>query len=298
MMKNFLNTSLINKLVAAFLVSGVAFTAYFLISDGNVSSDDINKIFDEALQEDAELVTKLCEQNLNETLVTQDFLQNISNSNITVDNDALAQVVKRCEEILGSSTNEAINLNGADKPDLKITETNNDASEINNDATETINDATDVQNYLNPECDETLSKEYSNDPSQVTVTVVEATMLHFGEEYQGILLCWEPMLVDNVEPEQYVITFGYTLDEYIYDDSKYENGIIFSVGTASGYFDDPLLTKYFFDSEYFFDETSEEFVKNGNLLIYFYISAYNEKTDNYYSNDTATVSFTINQPND
>ncbi|MDA0754281.1 MAG: hypothetical protein O3A49_06340 [Candidatus Marinimicrobia bacterium] len=259
MMKKFLSTSLINKLVAAFLVSGVAFTAYFLISDGNVSSDDINKIFDEALQEDAELVTKLCEQNLNETLLTQDFLQNISNSNITVDNDALAQVVKRCEEILGSS---------------------------------------DVQDYLNPECDETLSKEYSNDPSQVTVTVVEATLLQFGEEYQGILLCWEPMLVDNVEPEEYVITFGYTLDEYIYNDSKYENGIIFSVGTASGYFDDPLLTKYFFDSEYFFDETSEEFVKNGNLLIYFYISAYNDKTDNYYSNDTATVSFTINQPND
>ena len=157
---------------------------------------------------------------------------------------------------------------------------------------------------MSPECDETLSKEYSNDPSQVTVTVVEATMNYLmGEEYPGILLCWEPMLVDNVEPEQYWVSFGYTQDEYIYNDSTYDTGIIFSVGTAGGYInfdgDEPLLTKYFFETEYFFDERelAEEFVKNGKLTIYFNIAAYNENTDSYYSDSTKTVSITINDPN-
>ena len=157
---------------------------------------------------------------------------------------------------------------------------------------------------MTPECDETLSKEYSNDPSQVTVTVVEATMNYLmGEVYPGILLCWEPMLVDNVEPEQYWVSFGYTQDEYIYKDSTYDNGIIFSVGTAGGYInfdgDEPLLTKYFLDSEYFFDdERAEEFVKNGKLTIYFNIAAYNENTDSSYSDSTKTVSITINDPRD
>ena len=162
---------------------------------------------------------------------------------------------------------------------------------------------------VTPECDETLSKEYSNDPSQVTVTVVEATIeatgnLFMGEVYPGILLCWEPMLVDNVEPEQYWVSFGYTQDEYIYNDSTYDTGIIFSVGTAGGYInfdgDEPLLTKYFFETEYFFDdrELAEEFVKNGKLTIYFNIAAYNENTDSSYSDSTKTVSITINYPRD
>ena len=97
------NISFITKLVAAAVVSGVALTALGLIGDGDISSDDINKIFDEALQENPELVTKLCEENLNETTAAQEFLQNISDSSITVDNDQLATVVKRCDEILSST---------------------------------------------------------------------------------------------------------------------------------------------------------------------------------------------------
>ena len=46
MMNNISNISFINKLVAAALVSGVAITAFALISDGDISSDDINEIFD------------------------------------------------------------------------------------------------------------------------------------------------------------------------------------------------------------------------------------------------------------
>ena len=53
-MKNNSNISFKNKLVAAALVSGVAITAFVLISDGDISSDDINAIFDEALQENPE----------------------------------------------------------------------------------------------------------------------------------------------------------------------------------------------------------------------------------------------------
>ena len=112
------------------------------------------------------------------------------------------------------------------------------------------------------------------------------------------------MLVDNVEPEQYWVSFGYTQDEYIYNDSTYSTGIIFSVGTAGGYInfdgDEPLLTKYFFETEYFFDERelAEEFVKNGKLTIYFNIAAYNENTDSSYSDSTKTVSITINDPRD
>ena len=76
---------LIKFVTAAALVSGgVAYAAYFLIGDGNISSDDINKIFDQALQDDPELVTTLCEENLNESAAVQAFLENNSDSNITV----------------------------------------------------------------------------------------------------------------------------------------------------------------------------------------------------------------------
>ena len=103
-MSNISNISFINKLVAAALVSGVAITAFALISDGDISSDDINEIFDEALEENTELVTKLCKENLNETTEAQEFLENISGSSFTVDNNQLATVIKRCDEILNSTT--------------------------------------------------------------------------------------------------------------------------------------------------------------------------------------------------
>ena len=76
----FTSSNLLIKFVtAAALVSGaVAFTAYVLIGDGNISSDDINTIFDQALQENPELVTTLCEENLNESAAVQAFLQNNS----------------------------------------------------------------------------------------------------------------------------------------------------------------------------------------------------------------------------
>ena len=299
----FTSSNLLIKFVAAAaLVSGaVAFTAYVLIGDGNISSDDINTIFDQALQEDPELVTTLCEENLNEPAVVQAFLQDNSDSSITVDDDVLGTVVYRCTKILVSTTTTVI---PSEAPEVAIEDDTTDEDEgENEDYDNEDNDEYTVS--VTPECDETLSKEYSNDPSQVTVTVVEATMNYLmGEEYPGILLCWEPMLVDNVEPEQYWVSFGYTLDEYIYNDSTYDTGIIFSVGTAGGYInfdgDEPLLTKFFFETEYFFyePEVAEEFVKNGKLTIYFNIAAYNENTDSYYSDSTKTVSITINDPRD
>ena len=293
-MKNNSNISFKNKLVAGALVSGVAITAFVLISDGDISSEDINEIFDEALQKNTELVTELCKENLNETTEAQEFLENISDSNITVDNEQLATVVKRCEEIL-VSTSSTTTTTYEDEGDNEDYDNEDYDNEDNDEYTVSVT----------PECDETLSKEYSNDPSQVTVTVVEATMNYLmGEVYPGILLCWEPMLVDNVEPEQYWVSFGYTQDEYIYNDSTYDNGIIFSVGTAGGYInfngDEPLLTKYFFETEYFFydPEETEEFVNDGKLTIYFNIAAYNENTDSSYSDSTKTVSITINDPRD
>ena len=303
----FTSSNLLVKFVAAAaLVSGaVAFTAYVLIGDGNISSDDINTIFDQALQENPELVTTLCEENLNESAVVQAFLQDNSDSSITVDNDVLGTVVYRCTKILVSTTTTVI---PSEAPEVAIEDDTTDEDEgENEDYDNEDNDEYTVS--VTPECDETLSKEYSNDPSQVTVTVVEATIeatgnLFMGEVYPGILLCWEPMLVDNVEPEQYWVSFGYTQDEYIYNDSTYSTGIIFSVGTAGGYInfdgDEPLLTKYFFETEYFFDERelAEEFVKNGKLTIYFNIAAYNENTDSSYSDSTKTVSITINVPRD
>ncbi len=290
---------LIKSVAAAALVSGVAYTVYVSISDGNISSDEIDTIFDQALREDPESVATLCEENLNESAI-QAFLQNNSDSSITVDNDVLGTVVDRCAKNLNESATTTVIPSKA--PEVAIVDDTTDEDEgENEDYDNEDNDEYTVS--VSPECDETLSKEYSNDPSQVTVTVVEATMNYLmGEVYPGILLCWEPMLVDNVEPEQYWVSFGYTQDEYIYNDSTYDNGIIFSVGTAGGYInfdgDEPLLTKYFLETEYFFNDIrSDEFVKNGKLTIYFNIAAYNENTDSSYSDSTKTVSITINDPN-
>ena len=298
----FTSSNLLIKFVtAAALISGtVAYIAYVSIGDGNISSDEINTIFDQALQDNPELVTTLCEENLNEPAVVQAFLQDNSDSSITVDNDVLGTVVYRCTKILVSTTTTVI---PSEAPEVAIEDDTTDEDEgENEDYDNEDNDEYTVS--VTPECDETLSKEYSNDPSQVTVTVVEATMNYLmGEVYPGILLCWEPMLVDNVEPEQYWVSFGYTQDEYIYNDSTYDTGIIFSVGTAGGYInfdgDEPLLTKYFLETEYFFNDIrSDEFTKNGKLTIYFNIAAYNENTDSYYSDSTKTVSITINDPRD
>ena len=292
---------LIKFVTAAALISGtVAYIAYVSIGDGNISSDEINTIFDQALREDPESVATLCEENLNESAI-QAFLQNNSDSSITVDNDVLGTVVDRCAENLNESATTTVIPSKA--PEVAIVDDTTDEDEgENEDYDNEDNDEYTVS--VSPECDETLSKEYSNDPSQVTVTVVEATMNYLmGEVYPGILLCWEPMLVDNVEPEQYWVSFGYTQDEYIYNDSTYDTGIIFSVGTAGGYInfdgDEPLLTKYFLETEYFFNDIrSDEFTKNGKLTIYFNIAAYNENTDSSYSDSTKTVSITINDPRD
>ena len=100
---------LIKFVTAAALVSGaVAYTAYFLIGDGNISSDDINKIFDKALEEDREIVTTLCEENLNESAAVQAFLENNSDSNITVDNGVLDTVEDRCNELLATTPSSSL----------------------------------------------------------------------------------------------------------------------------------------------------------------------------------------------
>ena len=278
----FTSSNLLIKFVtAAALVSGVAYTVYVSISDGNISSDEINTIFDQALQKDPELVTTFCEENLNESAAVQAFLQNNSDSSITVNNDVLGTVVDRCAEILESTTTTVI---PSEVPEVGIDED----VDIEDLEVEGEN-----EEYFDPECDKTLSKEYSNDPSQVTVTVAEAIYQSWsGPKYQGILLCWEPMLADGVEPQEYLILFGYTLDD----------GLNFGVTTAGSSDDDPLLTQLFFDEEYWFDgfnEEAEKFVTNGKLTIYFNIEAYIEKTDSsYYSGSTKTVSITINDPRD
>ena len=100
---------LIKFVTAAALVSGaVAYAAYFLIGDGNISSNDINKIFDQALQDDPELVTTLCEENLNESAAVQAFLENNSDSNITVDNDVLDTLKNRCNELLATTPSSSL----------------------------------------------------------------------------------------------------------------------------------------------------------------------------------------------
>ena len=279
----FTSSNLLIKFVtAAALISGtVAYIAYVSIGDGNISSDEINTIFDQALQDNPELVTTLCEENLNEPAVVQAFLQDNSDSSITVDDDVLGTVVYRCTKILVSTTTTVI---PSEAPEVGIDED----ADIEDLEVEGEN-----EEYFDPECDKTLSKEYSNDPSQVTVTVAEAIYQSWsGPKYQGILLCWEPMLVDGGEPQEYLILFGYTLDD----------GLNFGVTTAGSSDDDPLLTQLFFDEEYWFDgfnEEAEKFVKNGKLTIYFNIEAYIEKTDSsYYSGSTKTVSITINDPRD
>ena len=191
----FTSSNLLIKFVtAAALISGtVAYIAYVSIGDGNISSDDINTIFDQALQDNPELVTTLCEENRNESAEVQAFLENNSDSSITVDNDVLDTVVDRCAEILESTTTTVI---PSEAPEVGIDED----ADIEDLEVEGEN-----EEYFDPECDKTLSKEYSNDPSQVTVTVAEAIYQSWsGPKYQGILLCWEPMLVDGVEPQEYL----------------------------------------------------------------------------------------------
>ena len=137
----------------------------------------------------------------------------------------LDTVVNRCTEILVSTT-----TTDDTTPTSTTTTTYEDEGD-NEDYDNEDNDEYTVS--VTPECDETLSKDYSNDPSQVTVTVVEATMNYLmGEVYPGILLCWEPMLVDNVEPEQYWVSFGYTQDEYIYNDSTYDTCLLYTSDAA------------------------------------------------------------------
>ena len=99
---------LIKFVAAAALVSGVALTAYVLIDDGNISSADINKIFDQALQDDHELVTTLCEENLNESAAVEAFLQNNSDSSITVDNDVLDTVEDRCNQLSATTPSSSL----------------------------------------------------------------------------------------------------------------------------------------------------------------------------------------------
>ena len=149
---------LIKSVTAAALVSGVAITAFVLISDGDISSEDINEIFDEALQKNTELVTELCKENLNETTEAQEFLENISDSNITVDNEQLATVVKRCEEILvsTSSTTTTTYEDEGDNEDYDNEDYDNEDYDNEDNDEYTVS--------VTPECDETLSKEYSNDP--------------------------------------------------------------------------------------------------------------------------------------
>ena len=108
---NFLNdyNLLIKFVTAAALISGtVAYIAYVSIGDGNISSDDINKIFDQALREDPELVTTLCEENRNESAEVQAFLENNSDSNITVNNDVLDTFKNRCNDLLATTPSSSL----------------------------------------------------------------------------------------------------------------------------------------------------------------------------------------------
>ena len=141
----FTSSNLLFKFVAAAaLISGaVAYTAYVSIGDGNISSDDINKIFDQALQDNPELVTTLCEENRNESAEVQAFLENNSDSSITVDNDVLDTVVDRCTEILVSTTTTVI---PSEAPEVGIDED----ADIEDLEVEGEN-----EEYFDPECDKT-----------------------------------------------------------------------------------------------------------------------------------------------
>ena len=286
-MNNISNISFINKLVAVALVSGVAITAIDLISDGDISSDDINEIFDEALEENTELVTKLCKENLNETTGAQEFLANISDSSFTVDNNQLATVIKRCDEVLNSTT-------------TTLTSTT-----IPVETTITV-ETTTTTTIPSTECDESLSKVVAEDPSQVRVSIIQdaiyAEYYDNGESYidEGILICWEPFLVDGLESEDYWVVFGWTLDDYISADrGSYDTGVIYSVSSRYGpYGDEETARTYkFFEYEYFYNfDEAQPFIENGKLQIYFQIEALNESSPNYWSEKTQPVSVIIGVP--
>lgn len=287
MMNNISNISFINKLVAVALVSGVAITAIDLISDGDISSDDINEIFDEALEENTELVTKLCKENLNETTGAQEFLANISDSSFTVDNNQLATVIKRCDEVLNSTT-------------TTLTSTT-----IPVETTITV-ETTTTTTIPSTECDESLSKVVAEDPSQVRVSIIQdaiyAEYYDNGESYidEGILICWEPFLVDGLESEDYWVVFGWTLDDYISaDEGSYDTGVIYSVSSRYGpYGDEETARTYkFFEYDYFYNfDEAQPFIENGKLQIYFQIEALNESSPNYWSEKTQPVSVIIGVP--
>ena len=84
--------------MAAALVMVIKNTAFALISDGDISSDDINEIFDEALEENTELVTKLCKENLNETKKLKNFLKAlvVRALQLTIIIDTVIKMVDKC----------------------------------------------------------------------------------------------------------------------------------------------------------------------------------------------------------
>jgi hypothetical protein len=279
------NISSMSKMfVGAAVISAVTYASFALISDGDISSDDINAIFDEALQENAETVIELCEENLNETTVAQG-LQIISGLNITVDNNLVATVKKRCDELLNSTTS-------------TLTSTT-----IPVETTILVETTTTIPST---ECDESLSKVVAEDPSQVRVSIIQdaiyAEYYDDGESYieEGILICWEPFLVDGFESEDYWVVFGWTLDDYISaDGSSYDTGIIYSVSSRygpNGNAENPP-TNIFFEYEYFYDfDESKPFIESGKLQIYFQIEALNESSPNYWSEKTQPVSVIIDVP--
>jgi hypothetical protein len=279
------NISSMSKMfVGAAVISAVTYASFALISDGDISSDDINAIFDEALQENAETVIELCEENLNETTVAQG-LQIISGLNITVDNNLVATVKKRCDELLNSTTS-------------TLTSTT-----IPVETTILVETTTTIPST---ECDESLSKVVAEDPSQVRVSIIQdaiyAEYYDDGESYieEGILICWEPFLVDGFESEDYWVVFGWTLDDYISaDGSSYDTGIIYSVSSRygpNGNAENPP-TNIFFEYEYFYDfDEAKPYIENGKLKIYFQIEALNESSPNYWSEKTQPVSVTIDVP--
>ena len=297
-MNNISNISFINKLVAAALVSGVAITAFALISDGDISSDDINEIFDEALEENTELVTKLCKENLNETTEAQEFLDNFGNSGFnlggepgfTVDNNQLATVIKRCDEILNSTTTTLTSTTIPVETTILVETT----IPVETTTTTTI---------PSTECDESLSKVVAEDPSQVKVSIIQdaiyAEYYDNGGSYidEGILICWEPFSFDGFESEDYWVNFGWTLDDYISaSGGSYDTGVIYSVSSRRGS-EEIIRTDKFFIYEYFYNfDEAKPFIENGKLQIYFQIEANNESSPNYWSEKTQPVSVIIDIP--
>ena len=156
------------------------------------------------------------------------------------------------------------------------------------------------------ECDESLSKVVAEDPTQVRVSIIQdaiyAEYYDDGESYidEGILICWEPFLVDGLESEDYWVVFGWTLDDYISaDGGSYDTGVIYSVSSRYGPYGDeePARTYMFFDYEYFYNfDEAKPFIENGKLQIYFQIEALNESSPNYWSEKTQPVSVIIDVP--